>query len=369
VIRFIRALVASAVLAGTFAAGALALAFDDQSYIWPVGKVGVPYAKQLGTRGDCPPFKYTIDGGNLPPGISLSIDGLASGTPTKDGTFSFWVRLRDCLNMSSEREFTVVIEPNAIAPLEVTTGSLKVGVVGQGYSAPLSASGGSGAQTWSASGLPAGLAVTGNTITGKPTAAGDFTVTVTVTNGGSSKSKQLQLKIVQPLNLNADLPRAAEVGRPFSATIAATGGLPAYKWSVGALPAGLSFDSAKGVLSGVPTAAGDYAVKVALSDAAGYGTESELRFKVFPRLALVTRNLKSAKVGRAFAARLLVSGGVTPLKWKLLSGKLPRGVRLDTSAGKVVGTPRAPGTFRVRVGVTDALGATSVRAFILRVHA
>jgi hypothetical protein len=368
-IRFIRALAASAALAGIFAAGALALAFDDQSYIWPNGKVGVPYAKQLGTRGDCPPFKYTIDSGLLPPGVSLSIDGLASGTPTKDGTFSFWVRLRDCLNMSSEREFTVVIEPAGVAPLEVTTAALKLGVVGESYSVPLSASGGSGTQTWSATGLPAGLSVTGNAITGKPTVAGDFTVNVTVNNGSTSQSKQLLLKIVQPLNLDADLPRAAEVGRPFSAAITPTGGLPGYTWSVGTLPAGLSFHSAQGVLSGVPTAAGMYTVKFTLADAAGYSTELELRVTIVRRLALVTRRLKAAKVGRSYASRLLTAGGIAPLRWTLVSGKLPRGLRFDTKAGKLVGTARSAGTFRLRLGVTDSLGARSVQALVLSVHA
>ena len=354
-------------LAGVFAAAAFALAFDDQSYIWPVGKVGVPYAKQLGTRGDCPPFKYTIDAGNFPPGLSLSIDGLASGTPTKDGTFSFYVRLRDCLNMSSEREFTVVIEPAAIVPLEVTTNSLKVGIVGQSYTYPLSSSG-SGTRTWTASGLPAGLAVNGNSISGTPTAAGDFTVTITVSNGSTSKSRQLQLKIVQPLNLDADLPRAAEVGRPFSAAITATGGLPGYTWSVGTLPAGLSFDAAKGVLSGVPQAAGPYVVKFTLNDAAGYSTALEVRFAVADKLALVTRSLKAAKVGRAYSARLVTDGGVAPVQWTVSSGKLPRGLRLAASAGKLAGTPRSAGTYRFRLMATDALGARSVRAFLLSVR-
>jgi large repetitive protein len=365
--RFIKVFLAVLAVAGVFAGSALALAFDDQSYIWPNGKVGVPYAKQLGTRGDCPPFKYDIIGGSLPPGIGLSLSGLASGTPTKAGTFSFWVRLRDCLNMSSEREFSVVIEGGTvIAPVDVTTSALRIGIVGQGYSAPLAASGG-GAKTWSASGLPAGLALSGGTITGTPAAAGDFTVTVIVSNGSSTKSRQLSLRIVQPLNLDADLPPAAEVGRPFSAPIAATGGSPAYAWAIGSLPPGLAFDSARGVVSGIPAVAGSYDTKVTLTDGNGFATALDLRFVVSAKLALGPQRLKRAKLRHAYAAGLDPSGGVGPLKWTS-SVRLPRGLRLDAKTGRVLGTPRVAGTFRLRIAVRDALGATATRTFVLAVR-
>ena len=58
--------------------------------------------------------------------------------------------------------------------LSVTTTSLPYGTVGSGYSAQLSASGGSGTYTWSATGLPAGLSVNDRTgvIGGTPTQGG-----------------------------------------------------------------------------------------------------------------------------------------------------------------------------------------------------
>ena len=56
-----------------------------------------------------------------------------------------------------------------------------------GEAETLIASGG-GSQAWSASGLPAGLSVSGNTITGTPTTAGNYTVTLNVNNGTTTKS-------------------------------------------------------------------------------------------------------------------------------------------------------------------------------------
>jgi hypothetical protein len=367
--RFITVLCAAAALCCVVAGSASALAFDDQSYNWPVGTVGVPYAKQLGTRGDCPPFKYTIDSGFMAPGTSLSIDGLASGTPTAAGTFSFWVRLRDCLNQSAERLFTMVINPAsgppAVQPLQVTTSALRTGVVGQGYSLTLGASGGEGSQSWTASGLPAGLALNGSTISGTPTAAGDFSVSVTVSSGGSSVSKQLPLKVIVPLDLDSDVPRAAEVGRPLTVALTASGGSPGYTWTLSGVPAGLTFDSAKGVLTGSPEKPGRYTVHVVLTDAGGNTTASDVAFTVLPKLALVTRSIKAARAGRAYRAQLSASGGVPALQW---SSAVPRGLRLDARTGKLSGTPRAVGTYRLRVLVRDSLGASATRLLVLHVN-
>jgi hypothetical protein len=51
----------------------------------------------------------------------------------------------------------------------------------------------------------------------------------------------------------------ATLGVPYSATLTASGGLPPYTWSVisGALPPGLSLDSA-GNITGTPTTMGTY---------------------------------------------------------------------------------------------------------------
>jgi hypothetical protein len=48
-----------------------------------------------------------------------------------------------------------------------------------------------------------------------------------------------------------------EVGVPYSAQLTASGGKPPYKWSIsaGALPPGLTLNSATGVISGIPTQA------------------------------------------------------------------------------------------------------------------
>ena len=55
---------------------------------------------------------------------------------------------------------------------------------------------------------------------------------------------------------------------PYIATLAATGGTPAYTWSLasGQLPAGLALAATTGVISGTPTTTGTYSFVIAVAD-------------------------------------------------------------------------------------------------------
>jgi hypothetical protein len=327
-------------------------------------------------RSGCPPYHYDIDGGTPPPGLTLSTvnDGASGGigrlkgTPTTPGSYSFWIKLHTpesptCLGDRADRLFTITIGP---APLAIKTSSLRRGVVGTAYTETLTASGG-GSQTWSASGLPAGLSISGSTITGTPTAAGNYPVTLTVNNGTSSKSASYTLQVIEPLKVTAPQANAAEVGRSFIAAFQASGGLGTYSWSVTDVPAGLAFDSATHVLSGTPTTPGLYTVKVTVTDgAAGLTQDLLLKLNVAAHVAISTTKLKAATVGQAYAIKLKVSGGVKPLKWRSL-GKLPAGLKLAAATGALTGTPTKAGKLNLTIRVTDALRASSTQTFTITV--
>jgi len=70
----------------------------------------------------------------------------------------------------------------------VTNPGSKTGVVGTAASLTVSASGGTGSYTWTASGLPTGLSIASSTgvISGTPTTAGTYSTTVTATDTASA---------------------------------------------------------------------------------------------------------------------------------------------------------------------------------------
>jgi hypothetical protein len=61
----------------------------------PSGTVQVPYSATLGASGGTPPYAWSLISGTLPIGLSLSSDGVISGTPTVAGASNFTVQVQD----------------------------------------------------------------------------------------------------------------------------------------------------------------------------------------------------------------------------------------------------------------------------------
>src|SRR5207237_1924596 len=119
--------------------------------------------------------------------------------------------------------------PTPAISLTILTNSLPGGMVGEAYNASLSAIGGKGTRTWTATGLPAGLTVSGALalISGTPQASGTFSVTITVTDQAIPphvRSKTLSMAIIPALQIsNASLPDGT-VGQAYSGTVNTAGG-------------------------------------------------------------------------------------------------------------------------------------------------
>jgi len=119
--------VAAALVAVVVVPSALALRFTDASRLVPDGAVGSRYFHQFEGVGGCGPalpYQFRILNSSLPPGLSLSSSGLISGTPTQQGSTSFWVELSDqdpptaawCRSAKSEEQFTLNIGPKGSVP-------------------------------------------------------------------------------------------------------------------------------------------------------------------------------------------------------------------------------------------------------------
>jgi hypothetical protein len=99
-----------------------------------------------------------------------------------------------------------------------------------------------------------------------------FKTTVYATVGGTSSALQVT---------TSSLP-GATAGSPYAATLAASGGVAPYKWSVssGVLPTGLSLNSSTGAISGTATAAGNFNFTAAVADSSSSQQSSTRSFGI-----------------------------------------------------------------------------------------
>jgi Putative Ig domain len=56
------------------------------------------------------PYRWSLDLGPVPPGLTLSTAGVISGTPTTTGTFTFTVRVTDSAQPSKTDTARVTIK-------------------------------------------------------------------------------------------------------------------------------------------------------------------------------------------------------------------------------------------------------------------
>jgi hypothetical protein len=372
--RFLRVFVLLALLAGVFASVAAAGGYTDASYYTPVGKVGTPYSHRVEWKpgNGCPPYTYAVVGGEFPPGLSLSSNGYITGTPTRAGTFTFYIRQTDNCGPEGEGNapFVITIQPGA-PPLAVTSSSAPTGEVDLAYSLALTASGGgSAAKAWSLSSgqLPPGLTLSRDgRISGTPSAAGTYAFGVTVSDGTTSASKNLTITVIPGLTFNsaAVLP-PAEVRTPYSAALPAllglSGGVPPYRYApVSGFPFGVGFDSTTGTIFGSPRAAGVLSLTVVISDANQASKQVTLSVLVLPKLHIVPIDLHRGQMGKTYRAKVTVTGGKKPT-WSIASGRLPVGLRLNAATGVIRGVQLRKASFAFTVSVRDSLGAAvSVR--------
>lgn len=147
------------------------------------------------------------------------------------------------------------------------------------------------------------------------------------------------------------------VNLAYTTTIAATGGLAPYSFSVsaGSLPAGITLATSTGVLSGTPTTAGSstFTVQVADSETPAVTATQSFTVLIVPTLAITTTSLPAANIGVSYSSTIVATGGVSPYTFAVTTGSLPAGLTLS-STGTLSGTPTAAGTFTFTITVTDS---------------
>jgi hypothetical protein len=241
----------------------------------PGGTIGQPYSKQLSAQsltstnpptGSPATATWRVQSGNLPAGIALSSSGLFSGTPTTEGAYRFVVRAEGG-GAFATATYTLTIRQPLV--LNAAVGKAEVGMP---FTVKPSATGGSGAYTFSVKGaLPTGVTLANDgTIAGAPTRAGSYAFTLSVADNESrSKSVDVTLVVKAKLAFKTLKLKNANAGAAYRSKIVMTGGVAPLTWTArGKIPKG--FKIAKtGLLFGTPTKAGTYRITVTVTDSLG----------------------------------------------------------------------------------------------------
>ena len=259
----------------------------------PVAAVGVPYRFDLKATAGTAPYSWVKKKkkkfGVLPEGLSLSSDGIISGTPTTQGVSNFTVIVFDAQDKQASKPLTVEVGPPP-PPLAIKTDSLPQALQGLSYNAALEASGGIGPYTWKIDSgvLPDGVTMTADgAISGRPTTPGAASFVVSVKDTlGTSSTRSLFIIVAQPppplVIQTISLPDTT-AERAYTQTLQASGGVPPYIWSIasGSLGTGLNL-SATGVISGTPTSPGTSVFVVRVTDSAAQSVTRTLAIAIKP---------------------------------------------------------------------------------------
>jgi CSLREA domain-containing protein len=127
-----------------------------------------------------------------------------------------------------------------------------------------------------------------------------------------------------------------------------------YTVSAGSIPAGLSLNSATGLLTGAPTAGGPFSFSVQAEDNnSNTVTQAYTLAIAAPTIVLSPNSLPAGTYGTAYSQTITANGGIVPYTYQISAGSLPAGISFATN-GTLSGTPSATGTFSFTVEATDS---------------
>ena len=227
------------------------------------GGVGVAFNYQIQALNN--PSSYVASG--LPAGLSINgATGLISGTPTQTVTSNATISASNAGGTGSANLAITVITIPSITSSTSTS-------IAQGHSFSYQIKANNNPSAYNAVGLPPGLSCNASTglISGTPSANGLTCVTISATNAGGTGNAPLLINVIPAVPvITSGTSAAGGINVRFLYTIAANNNASSFNAS--GLPAGLSINTATGLISGTPTSTGTSNVIISADNFVGTGT-------------------------------------------------------------------------------------------------
>ena len=326
--------------------------------------VGVPYpSARVSTAG-----LTTPSSGSLPPGMMISVVTSARselvGTPEQAGTYSFV--------FTTGNRYTITVQPASLTLMPADGTHLPAGTVGESYAyTSISASGGAGGITFTASGLPDGLTIDPDTgaITGTPALDGTFSATITATaaaSGSASATYTIAIASAPPV-LTSVSPASGPTEGNTSITIVGHRLTEATSLTIGGVAAtGVTVVSDTTIIALTPANVSG-AADISVTTSQGTATLPSAFTYIEPTFAFSPASgvIPEGTAGVEYSQPVSVTGGTAPYRFS--SAGLPEGMGIDAETGTIRGLPTTPGNATIIVTVQDQAGLTGTATYTLSI--
>ena len=245
------------------------------------GIIGQTVSMQFSAAGGTQPYRYGLQSGVLPVGLSLiSTSGTISGLATQIGTSTFVVQVTDANNLTATATGTITI----LSKLTMVNPPTATATLNQNVVLQFSASGGTPVYTYSLQTgvLPPGTVLNQQTgqISGVATQVGTYTFTVLANDSSvptQSATATGTITISTPITMANPANGSGVVGQTVSVQFTAAGGTGPYTYlfQAGTLPSGTTLDPVSGLVTGTVTQAGTFVFVIQAKDSAGATTTAQ----------------------------------------------------------------------------------------------
>ncbi|MBR0315586.1 MAG: putative Ig domain-containing protein, partial [Synergistaceae bacterium] len=325
------------------------------------GDIASTYSSDVKYEGTIPTITIT----GLPAGITSSDNGNAitlSGTPTKSGTFTVRVTLKNSAGSVSKSFKMIIYE----APTIITT-SYDV-TINSNFSLTLKATGTTPIKWEPASNCPVTLTSLG-VLKGKLTSTGTNTFTITATNSAGSDTKTFILTGKNPKPTLTGTVKQGYVDVDYSATFKANGNGDITITCDSTLPAGLTFTDSgdkTASITGTPTETFKDKISVTAMTSDGVTTTKIFTLNVKEiKPTIVTKALNSGMIGENYENGIEVTGS-KPISVTVAG--LPEGLDYEPDTGRISGMPKQSGKFTVKIVAKNNIG-TATKSLKLNIYA